>query len=349
MGMNVIAFDVASEVTTVAVANPSGKLTFECKVETSGRALREIVRKVPRPRQVVFEECTQSGWLWSILEPLSDDIIVCDPRKIRLTKEQKSDVIDARTLAERARLGALTKVWHGGKELQELQCAVMLYRSLTKESTRLKNQLRSLFRSRGVTNGQRAYEPAARKAILKELPARPMRVAVTRFAAVLDVVSAERGAALRDLVKMARKHKLYRALRHVDGIGPVFAAVLTAEIGDPHRFRTRRQLWAYAGLAVTTFETGEYEVIGGTIIRKARKPRTRGLVKAYNRNLKYVFKQAALTLSRTRWRPYYERLLERSKNASNAQLTIARKLAAVVLHVAKTGERYDVKKAFTMQ
>lgn len=347
--MNIIAFDVASEVTTVAVANRSGKVTFEGKVETSGRALREIVRKVPRPRQVVLEECAQAGWLWSLLEPISDDIIVCDPRKVRLSREQKSDVIDARTLVERARLGALSKVWHGGKELQELQCAMVLYETLTKESTRLKNQLRSIFRSRGIAQGQKVYAPVTRKEILKELPVGPMRVAAGRLATVLDAVTSERKAALKDLLKIARKHKLYRILRTVDGIGSIFAAVLIAEMGDPHRFRTRRQLWAYGGLAVSTFESGEYEIRDGQIIRKTRKPRTRGLVRAYNRNLKCVFKQAAMTLSRTKWRGYYERLLERSKNASNAQLTIARKVAAIVLHVAKTGERYELKKAFVMQ
>lgn len=323
-------------------------VSFEGKVETTGKALREVVRKVGRPRQVVFEECTQANWLWSILEPLSDKILVCDPRKIRHL-EQKNDVKDARNLAEKARVGALSGVWHGGKALQDLQYAVGLYSTLTKESTRLKNQLLSIFRSRGVRKGRRAYAPDTRKRAVEELPAGPLRSGATRLGAVLDVVSAERSEALRDMVKVARKHKQYQALRRVDGIGPIFAAVLIANIGDPHRFRTRRQLWSYAGLAVRSFDSGEYEVVDGKIKRKSRKTHTRGLVKAYNRELKGVFKQSAMTLSRTRWREYYQRLLKRSRNESNAQLTIARKHAAVVLHVMKTGERYDVKKAFKLQ
>jgi transposase len=347
--MNIIGFDIASEVTTVAVAKANGKIVFEGKVETSGKALREIVRKVARPRQVVFEECTQAGWLWSTLEPLCDDLIVCDPRKIQRTKEHKSDVIDARVLVEQARLGGLSRVWHGGKDLQELKYAVALYETLTKESTRIKNQIRSVFRGRGVGDGQRAYDKATRKRALAELPAGPIRVSATRLSAVLDSISVERGAALKDLVKVARRQKLYKLLRTVDGIGPIFGAILIAEIGDPHRFRTRRQLWAYAGLAVATFDSSEYEIVNGKVVRKARKPRTRGLVRAYNRRLKYVFKQAAKIVSRGSWSLYYEPLLTRSKNANNAQLTIARKLSAIVLRIAKTGERYDVTKAFKLQ
>ena len=139
---------------------------------------------------------------------------------------------------------------------------------------------------------------------------------------------------------------MYKSLRRIDGIGPIFASMFISEVGDPKRFRTRAQLWSYAGLAITTFESSEFELKGDRTVRKARAVKTRGLVRSYNRTLKGMFKQAALTLSRTKWRTQYLALLERSKNANNALLTLARKHATVMLHIAKTGEKYDIAKVF---
>ncbi len=41
-------------------------------------------------------------------------------------------------------------------------------------------------------------------------------------------------------------------------IGPIRAALLVALLQTPHRFRTKRQLWAYSGFAVETHDSGEY-------------------------------------------------------------------------------------------
>jgi len=345
---NIIAMDVASEVTCVYAVNALGKMIFEGSVPTEIPAFRDIIRRVPRRRTVVFEECCQADWLWSELEPLCDDVLVCDPRANK-QRGQKSDRIDARKLAERARLGALSRVWHAGKELQDLRQAVFSYRSLTAHSIRLKNQVKGVFRSRGLRGGSAAYQPETRAKAIAKLPTRTSCLRAERLARILDVVSEQRHTALNDMIKLARQRPRYRELRTIEGIGPKFAAFLVATLGDASRFRTRKQLWAYSGLAVVTHDSGEYEVVDGKIRRKKRLIQTRGLVRSYNRTLKYVFKQVAMTLSRTKWKEYYDSLLVRSKNANNVQLTLARKVAAIVLHVAKTGERYDVKKAFKKQ
>lgn len=345
---NIIAFDVASEVTCIYAVNGRGKMIFEGRVPTEIPALREVIRKVPRHRTLVFEECCQADWLWSELGPVCDDVLVCNPR-VNWVQGHKSDRVDARKLAERARNGALSRVWHGGKVLQDLRQAVFSYRGLTRHSTCLKNQIRAVFRSLGVRGGSGAYESSTRNKTLGKLPNKVSRSRVERLSKLLDVVAEQREHALREMIKLARQRPGYKELRTIDNIGPKFAAFIVATLGDPKRFRTRKQLWAYAGLAITTYDTGEYEVHNGKISRKKREVHTRGLVRRYNRTLKYVFKQVAMTLSRTKWRDYYSAILARSKNANNAQLTLARKVAAIVLHVAKTGERYDVTKAFVKQ
>jgi transposase len=49
-----------------------------------------------------------------------------------------------------------------------------------------------------------------------------------------------------------------KLLRQIPAIGPIRSALLVAILQTPHRFRTKRQLWAYSGFAVQTYDSGEY-------------------------------------------------------------------------------------------
>lgn len=348
--MNCIGIDVASEVSSVCVRRRDGTILQEAIVETKVSKLTALIKAVPRPRQVVFEEGTQAAWLWSELECICDDIIVCDPRESsKLSSHFKSDKNDARNLSRLAQGNLLKRVWHGGKELQDLKEGVRAYQNLTEESTRLKNQIKAIFRGRGIKVGEKAYTKSSRMEVVKKLPLKIQQERVMSLGKLLDLVSEERAATLKTMTKAARKNKMYKPLRTIDGIGPIFSSIFIAEVGDPNRFRTREQFWSYSGLAVMTHESSEFELRNGSAVRKSRAVKTRGLVRAYNRTLKGVFKQVAMTLSRTKWKTQFQSLLAHSKNANNALLTLARKHSSVMLHIAKTGESYDIAKVFKAQ
>ena len=54
---------------------------------------------------MTFEEGTWAAWLYDLLNPHVDNLVVCNPRKNALLKDgNKSDKIDARKLAELLRL-----------------------------------------------------------------------------------------------------------------------------------------------------------------------------------------------------------------------------------------------------
>jgi transposase len=348
--MNIIALDIASEVTAACIMNARGKVLREELLPTQIADLRALIGSVRSPRQVVFEQCEQAAWLWSSLEGWSEDVLICNPRENkRLSGEKKSDRSDALNLAEAARRQSLVRVWHGGEDQRKLKERWKQYQILTREQTRLKNQMKGVLRSRGVLATKRLYTMKTRESELSRVTGAVFQERVRQLGAVLDVLKREQRVALRELTREARKQAIYTALRTVPAIGPVFAALFLAEVGCPGRFRGRRQFFSYCGLAVSTFESGEYEVRGGRIVRKLRAVRTRGLVNSFNRPLKTLFKQTAMTLSRTTWKPYYLRILENSKCKEHAQLTLARRLASIMLRIAKTGEPYDVAKAFSAQ
>jgi len=109
------------------------------------------------------------------------------------------------------------------------------------------------------------------------------------------------------------------------------------------RAQTKRNLWAYCGLAMVTHSSSDYELVDGRVVRKRRAPMTRGLNRNYNRELKDVFKGAA-TAATGRPGPlldYYEAMVARGMRPELARVTLTRKLTALTLRLWKKGEHYD--------
>jgi transposase len=87
----------------------------------------------------------------------------------------------------------------------------------------------------------------------------------------LDGLQGLRQEARRALLAESRKHGATELLRRIPYIGPIRAALLIALLQTPHRFRTKRQLWAYSGLALETHSSGEYHYVQGQL-QRSKKP-----------------------------------------------------------------------------
>ena len=114
-----------------------------------------------------------------------------------------------------------------------------------------------------------------------------------------DALAALRQEVRRELLAESRKHSAMRLLRQIPSIGPIRAALLIALMQTPHRFRTKRQLWAYCGLALRTYDSGEYRFVGGQLQRSKKAVTIRGLNKNHNHDLKNIFKGAATRAAAT--------------------------------------------------
>ena len=136
-------------------------------------------------------------------------------------------------------------------------------------------------------------------------------------------------------------HHAVKLLRQIPSIGPIRAALLVALLQTPHRFRSKRQLWAYSGFAVETHDSGEYRFVRGKLRRNRERITVRGLNHNHNHDLKNLFKGAAISAS-TRPGPlcdFYVALVEKGMRPTMACLTLARKMAAITLTIWKKGAR----------
>src|SRR3989442_8333085 len=109
-----IGLDVHQATISVAVLDSRGKLVMESIVETKAATILDFFAGLRGTLSVTFEEGTWAAWLYDLLKPHVDKLVVCNPRKNALLKDgNKSDRIDARKLAELLRLDNLKPVYHG--------------------------------------------------------------------------------------------------------------------------------------------------------------------------------------------------------------------------------------------
>jgi transposase len=159
----------------------------------------------------------------------------------------------------------------------------------------------------------------------------------------LDALRSLRQAVRRELLAESKKHKVWKRLCQIPSIGPIRVAVLLGILQTPHRFRTKRQLWTYSGLGIEIHSSADHEMEKGQLRRKKKPVEIRGLNKNCNHDLKNLFKEAAV-LASTKSGPFQEfhaALVAKGMRPEMARLTLARKIATIVLLVWKKGVCFD--------
>jgi transposase len=341
-----IGLDVHTQSCTAAVMGPSGRRLREQRLETSGTVIRDFVCSVAGRRHVCLEEGTQSDWLYEVLEPVADEIVVAVPEKQR---GAKSDSADAWARADELRRGAIVRaVFKQPHRFTALRQAVRAHRMTQADMVRSKNRWRALFRSRAVkVGGDEVYDSANRKRLLSKLPV-SHRAAAAVLGEQLDALQDVHGQADQLLQDQAAKTPEDKRLATAPGIGTVRAAQIVAILVSPHRFRTKRQLWGYSGLGVVTSISAEWEKDTRREWARRKAPQTRGLNRNRHPVLKSVFKGAALSvITRMPEHPLhraYQQHVKEGMDPAMARLTLARRIAAAVLAMWKNQEDYDPTK-----
>jgi hypothetical protein len=87
-----IGIDVHKEASVIAVLNGSGKLIMETILETKASSLLQFLHGLCGELHVTLEEGTWAAWLYDVLKPHVEEVVVCNPRRNALLKEgSKSD------------------------------------------------------------------------------------------------------------------------------------------------------------------------------------------------------------------------------------------------------------------
>jgi len=237
-------------------------------------------------------------------------------------------------------------VYHGHDVVAKLKQLIQGYETLSSDTKRTMTRIKAVYRGCGIrTPGNGVYQVKQRELWLEQLSEPGLRERVAWLYEELDHLRPLRRRAKQAMLTESRKHGAVKLLRTIPQLGPIRSALIVATVDTPHRFRTKRQLWAYSGLGVVTHMSAEYDLREGRVV-KSRKPiATRGLNPNCNRRLKDTFIGAATSGMRTEpYRSYLEGLQRKGMRAEMARLTLARKIAAIALRIWKKGETFNLQK-----
>ena len=155
---------------------------------------------------------------------------------------------------------------------------------------------------------------------------RSIRVGLASLLRQLEFVEKETERLQDELERLAQTER-YQApverLTRNKGVGVLTAMVFLLELGDPHRFRNRRQVGAYLGLTPTSFESG------------ASDDRKGHITKMGPGRIRKVLNQAAWTFLRFNpaWQKWYGEVAYR-RGKKRAIVATMRKLGIKLWHDA---------------
>jgi transposase len=126
---------------------------------------------------------------------------------------------------------------------------------------------------------------------------------------------------------VCRRFPTYRQIRTIPGFGPYVCSQLLAKIGDPHRFKGRKQVLRLAGFDLNAKRSGKRSQTAVPVISK------RG-----NADLRYALYQAALIASyhHAGFRALFTRYLKGREKERGIRTKMRVKLAAKMLVIAWT-------------
>ena len=342
-----IGMDVHRESISIAVMNSAGKIVLECVVETKASIILQFINGLRGELHVTFEEGTWAAWLYDLLKPHVTKLVVCDPRKNASMKQgNKSDKIDARRLAELLRLDHLHPVYHGEHGLRSLKELVRSYLTITKDLGRVMSRVKAIYRSWAIPcTGKQVYAPQHRAEWLAKITEPGVRRRAEFYYQQLDALRSLRREVRRELLEESKKHPAWKLLCQIPSIGPIRAAVLLGILQTPHRFRTKRQLWTFGGLGIETYSSADHRYVEGQLQRSKKPASIRGLNENCNHDLKNLLKGAAIVASSKPgpFQEFYTALLAKGIRPEMARLTLARKIATIVLIVWKKGVSSDAQ------
>ena len=338
-----IGVDVHSSSCTCVVLSPSGRRTKQAVVETTPTALRAFVRSVKRPSVVVMEEGNQSDWLYEVLSPHADEVLVVQPERSR---GKKNDLYDAERCARLARINEPGRlIYKSPRVLAELRQATKAYRTTKSDLTRCRARLKLLLQSRGhLAKAKELLDPDERATWIELLP-KSVQPRANLLGAQVDMTREMHQQAESWMLEQASRVRAVRWVKSVPAIGDIRAPQIVSVMISPHRFRTKRQLWSYAGLGVVSRSSADWKRTSDGFVRR----RGHQLVLGLNRNRNPVLKEAFVgaaqhIINQMPSHPLHQAhvaRLERGMKPSSARLTLARKIAAIVLAIWKKEQPYD--------
>ena len=336
--------DLAKRESQVAVLDANGVQVETKRFATTRENFLAMAAELRGGDTVALEVTTNSTSIARLIRAGSPArVIVSNPIKTKTIAQAKikTDKIDARVLAELARVGYLPEVWLPDEDTEALRQFITDRVSLVRRRTECKNTIHSVLHRNMVrqdrsdlfgAGGRRWLEGIiAGHSINTPVPELDrMRIgSLLNEIDRIDALVADLESVIASYIALRPhlKQQMDRLLS-ITGVNLVVAASLIGTIGDIGRFPDKKKLAAYFGVVPSTYQSGDTSR-NGRITKQGRA------------EARWLIIEAAEILRRSPgpMRSLYSRI-QRKRNHNVAVVAVARKLVELVHHLLTNGEDY---------
>lgn len=255
----VCGLDLGDKKSQICLCTAAGEVLLEAKVHTTEAGLARHFQGCA-PMRIALETGTHSPWVSRLLRQWGHEVIVANPRKVRLIGQsrRKNDRLDARSLADLAsvRPRLLFPIEHVSAEVQADRGVLRARDALVRARSGLINHARGLVKAVGGRLPSCSAESFAKKA----KPAVPDSLAPALLPLLEQIAALSttiRGYDRQIAELLRTRYPQTQKLRQIRGVGPITALAYVLCLGDPHRFGKSRQVGAFLGIVPAQRDSGQ--------------------------------------------------------------------------------------------
>lgn len=225
--------------------------------------------------RVVIEICDAAGWIVDLCRTLGILTQVANTNQAAWrwkNVKNKTDREDALKLARLSAMDQLSLVHVPAKPVREWRSLILFRHKLVDRRTSVRNAIHSILVAQGrAIPGRRSVWSDDTMSQLIEL-ARPLSECTTMdelWRGHLKMELEHLDELGRRIIELDQKldalgaaDARVRRLKTIPGVGPRLSELVVAMIDDPHRFKSARQISAYAGLVPRRYQSGEMDRSG---------------------------------------------------------------------------------------
>jgi transposase len=348
-----IGLDLHKAFIQVSVLDGHGDEAAAQRIAADADELGRLVDRLGEwgmPMRVALEASGCFVWVYDLLVARlgREAVRVAAPSKVKVIAEagEKTDASDAWWLAYLLQEGRLPEAFVAEGDLRELRIACRELRSVTDQRSDLMRRLRSHLAQLGVTFAAGAWS---------SVPGRGKIEALVRQA---EAAHGLRGEAIARL--WTRVQAMNEEVEHWDkrmaelsgsldevallddqlpGVGPMLAAIMWSELGDPRRYRSAKAYGKATGL------TPGYRESGG-------RRQAKGMTRQGSAHVRWALTRAVVSCRRCKKDPAglavkrWVDKMSRRKSTKAAIVAAARKLAEATWRLFALGEAFDLRRVF---
>ncbi len=334
-----VGMDIGSKDFVVHAIKDNKKVVINgASYSPTKEGLRQMLKDLGKQTKlIVIEAGNQLKWIALYLKKQKGvHLHVVHPNELKWITQsgKKTDKVDAKKIAELARLDGLPRKVHvvegSVRDLRELLSA---RENLMKKRVSLVNSIRGYLKQEGVKLPAKFFSSKDWQDKLNKIElGRIQKVIVENFMFALDQLLVAEESILQEIYEI--EDPRLELLESIPSIGPITSRVLLSGLDDVDRFDDKKSVAKYGALTPRIYQSGNKSTVG-RLSNDGRKEMRRCLLQC-SHTINRMSKNASAS-------PLYEfsQRIGKKRNKKVAAVATARKLLTVAYGVLKNGEFYD--------